>query len=413
MLITGFLKQFVQSGTLKLITADGSRHEFKGPEPGPDVTLKFHDRALEWSLALNPDLVFGEAYMDGRVTIEDGTLRDFLWQANRNMELVKRQPRGILSRALHAIARRLELRRLKNPPQIARRKVSHHYDLTGELFDLFLDPDKQYSCAYFTNPNESLEAAQERKKRRLAAKLLLKPGQKLLDIGSGWGGLGLYMNRQGGCDVTGVTLSHEQHGYSQRRAAEEGVGDKVRFLLKDYRHVEGTFDRIVSVGMFEHVGPSHYQEFFDTTARLLKDDGVGVLHSIGRYSSPEPINPWIERYIFPGAYTPALSEVLPAIERANLWVTDIEIMRVHYAETLKKWYDRFMAQRDKAKALYDERFCRMWEFYLAGCEMAFRSGALMVFQIQFAKDREAVPLTRDYMEQREREIESIGSRHVA
>lgn len=413
MLVQAFLRTFVRAGTLRLITADGGTHTYEGAEPGPSVTLRLHKRSLEWTLALAPDPKVGEAFTDGDLTIEDGTLRDFLWLANRNIELFRTAKHGLLWTTVEQVKRWFLLRHLINPPSAARRKVSHHYDLTGDLFDLFLDDDKQYSCAYFSNPNESLEAAQERKKRRLAAKLLLQPEHRVLDIGSGWGGLGLYLNGVSGCDVTGVTLSHEQHGVSQRRARAEGVDDRVRFNLKDYRHVEGTFDRIVSVGMFEHVGPRHYQEFFDTTARLLKPDGVGVLHSIGRYNAPEPISPWVEKYIFPGSYAPSLSEVLPKLERARLWVTDVEIMRVHYADTLRKWHERFMANRDKAIRLYDERFCRMWEFYLAGCEMAFRAGSLMVFQIQFAKDREAVPLTRDYIEAKEREIEGMWKRNIA
>lgn len=413
MLTARYLKSFIQIGRLRLITADGKSHVFSGPTPGKDVTVRFHDRRLEWTIALNPELRFGEAYMDGRVTIEHGTLRDFLYLANENIEAAKSREVGILTRAFRSIRRFMELRRLKNPPASARRNVSHHYDLTGALFDLFLDPDKQYSCAYFTHPDDTLEEAQERKKRRLAAKLLLEPDHRVLDIGSGWGGLAMYLHQVSGCDVTGVTLSHEQAAFAATRVSDSGVSDSVRFELKDYRHLEDSFDRIVSVGMFEHVGPAHYQEFFEKTRDLLKDDGVAVLHSIGRFNTPEPVSPWIERYIFPGGYTPALSEVLSVIERTNLWVADIEILRLHYAETLKVWYDRFMANRDKAKALYDERFCRMWEFYLAGCEMAFRTGSLMVFQIQFAKDRAAVPLTRDYITEKEHEIARSLERRVA
>lgn len=412
MLVQAFLRKFIRSGTPRLKTADGKQRVYQGTEDGPSITLCLHKRSLEWTLAFAPDPRFGEAYMDGDITIEDGDLRDFMWLVNRNEELARRAESGWLEKLVKHARRWQHLRRLINPPSAARKKVSHHYDLTGDLFRLFLDEDQQYSCAYFSNPNESLEAAQERKKRRLAAKLLLEPDQKVLDIGSGWGGLGLYIDDVAGCDVTGLTLSHEQHAVSQRRALDAGVDDKVRFELRDYRHVEGTFDRIVSVGIFEHVGLRHYQEFFDTASRLLKPDGVGVLHSIGRYNAPEPISPWVEKYIFPGSYTPSLSEVLPKLERARLWVTDVEIMRVHYAETLKKWHERFMKNRDKALRLYDERFCRMWEFYLTGCEMAFRAGSLMVFQIQFAKDREAVPLTRDYVEPKEREIETLRQRNM-
>ena len=413
MLITRFLKDFIQAGALTLITADGRTHKFVGAEQGPDITLRLHKRSLEWTLGLRPDPGFGNAYVDGSLTIEDGTLRDFMWIANRNFEILKRaQPSG-LGRITQALHHYREMRRLFNPPQLARHKVSQHYDLTGELFALFLDDDRQYSCAYFTDPRDSLEDAQARKKRRLAAKLLLQPGHEVLDIGSGWGGLGLYLNAVSGCAVDGVTLSHERLAYAQARAHNAGVNDQVRFDLQDYRLIDKTYDRIVSVGMFEHVGPKHYPEFFEAVSHRLKDDGVAVLHSIGRYNAPEPVSPWIERNIFPGGYIPSLSEVFTQIERANLWVTDVEIMRLHYAETLKHWYDRFQANRAKAAALYDERFCRMWEFYLTGCEMGFRVGNLMVFQIQLAKQRDAVPLTRDYIDEKERQITRRKEQRVA
>ena len=413
MLITRFLQDFIQTGALTLITADGRTHKFDGPEQGPHITLRLHKRSLEWTLGLNPDPGFGDAHVDGSLTIEDGTLRDFMWIANRNFEILKRTPSKGLDRIAQTLRRYREMRRLFNPPKLARRNVSHHYDLTGELFSLFLDEDRQYSCAYFTDPRDRLEDAQARKKQRLAAKLLLQPNHQLLDIGSGWGGLGLYLNAVSGCAVDGVTLSHEQLAYAQARARDAGVSDQVRFDLQDYRMIDKTYDRIVSVGMFEHVGPKHYSEFFKAVSHRLKDDGVAVLHSIGRYNAPEPVSPWIERNIFPGGYIPSLSEVFSHIENANLWVTDVEIMRLHYAETLKHWHDRFQANRAKAAALYDERFCRMWEFYLTGCEMGFRVGNLMVFQIQLAKQRDAVPLTRDYIDEKERLITRGKEQRVA
>ncbi len=413
MLITRFLKDFIQAGALTLITADGRTHKFIGAEQGPDITLRLHKRSLEWTLGLRPDPGFGDAYVDGTLTVEDGTLRDFMWIANRNFEILKRAQPTSLGRIVRALHHYREMRRLFNPPQLARRKVSHHYDLTGELFSLFLDDDRQYSCAYFTDPRDSLEDAQARKKRRLAAKLLLQPGHEVLDIGSGWGGLGLYLHAVSGCAVDGVTLSHEQLAYAQARAHNAGVSDQVQFDLQDYRLIDKTYDRIVSVGMFEHVGPKHYPEFFEAVSHRLKDDGVAVLHSIGRYNAPEPVSPWIERNIFPGGYIPSLSEVFTQIEHADLWVTDVEIMRLHYAETLKHWHDRFQANRVKAAALYDERFCRMWEFYLTGCEMGFRVGNLMVFQIQLAKQRDAVPLTRDYIDEKEQQITRGKAQRVA
>jgi cyclopropane-fatty-acyl-phospholipid synthase len=290
-----------------------------------------------------------------------------------------------------------------NPVERARKNVAHHYDLSGTLYDLFLDADRQYSCAYFRTDNDSLEVAQHNKKAHIAAKLHLKPGQKVLDIGSGWGGMGLYLAQTANVDVTGVTLSVEQQKLSEERARAAGMANKVSFHLRDYREEPGKYDRIVSVGMFEHVGVAHYREFFARVRDLLHDDGVMLLHSIGRMGPPYGPNPWMKKYIFPGGYTPSLSEVLAAVERAGLWVTDVEILRLHYAKTLRQWRRRFAANRDKAKALYDERFCRMWEFYLAGSEVAFRHMGQMVFQMQIAKRVDAVPLTRDYMFAMERQ----------
>ncbi len=287
--------------------------------------------------------------------------------------------------------------------------MAHHYDLDGRLYSLFLDADRQYSCAYFERPDQSLDDAQLAKKRHLAAKLLLKPGQRVLDIGSGWGGLGLYLAEMAGSAVTGVTLSEEQLAVANERATEKNIADKAQFRLQDYRDITEQFDRIVSVGMFEHVGVTHYNTFFRKCAQMLDDDGVMVLHSIGRSEGPGITNPWIAKYIFPGGYIPALSEVLPAVERAGLLVTDIEILRLHYADTLKAWRQRFLAHREEVEKIYDKRFIRMWEFYLASSEMAFRQQNLMTMQIQVTKRQGVVPITRDYIaleEQRLRAIES-------
>jgi cyclopropane-fatty-acyl-phospholipid synthase len=289
--------------------------------------------------------------------------------------------------------------------------VAHHYDLDGRLYSLFLDADRQYSCAYFETPDTSLDDAQLAKKRHLAAKLLLdKPDTRVLDIGCGWGGLGLYLADVTGADVTGVTLSQEQHAIANERAAERGLSQHARFELQDYRDVPGPFDRIVSVGMFEHVGVGHYDEFFKQCARLLADDGVMVLHSIGRSEGPSVTNPWISKYIFPGGYIPALSEVLPYIEKHGLLVTDIEILRLHYAETLKAWRERFMAHREEAERIYDRRFVRMWEFYLAASEMSFRDQNMMNFQIQITKKQGVTPMTRDYMLETERALQAAEIR---
>jgi cyclopropane-fatty-acyl-phospholipid synthase len=351
--------------------------------------------------------------MDGRLRLEQGSVYDLVDIATRNLERLEQLP---MMRAIEAVRRWLRPLQTYNPIGRARKNVAHHYDLSGELYDLFLDTDRQYSCAYFRSPNDSLEQAQENKKRHLAAKLLLEqPGLEVLDIGSGWGGLGLFLAREANANVTGVTLSEEQIKVSRQRAQQARLDDGVQFRLEDYRNLTGKYDRIVSVGMFEHVGSRHYAEFFGKIRELLTEDGVAVLHSIGRMEPPGATNPWLRKYIFPGGYTPALSEVLGVIERSGLWVTDVEVLRLHYAETLRHWRERFLRNRERVKALYDERFCRMWEFYLAGCEVSFRNMGQMVFQIQLARRQDAVPLTRDYITDWERTklAEATGPRQQA
>jgi cyclopropane-fatty-acyl-phospholipid synthase len=398
MLASLLFKRVITVGTLTMIDAYGKAHVFRGTEE-PRVTIRLHDKALHHKLLLTPKLAVGEAYMNGTLTIEEGTLYDFLDLAGHNMVALEGHP---LQATQLAIGRVLRFIHTYNPIGRAQQNVAHHYDLSGALYDLFLDKDRQYSCAYFMTDNDSLEVAQHNKKLHLAAKLLLEPGQRVLDIGSGWGGLGLYLAKLAGVDVTGVTLSVEQQKRSQQRALDMGLADRVHFKLLDYRKEEGKFDRIISVGMFEHVGATHYREFFRKVKSLLKEDGVAVLHSIGRMDPPGSTNPWLRKYIFPGGYTPALSEVMKAVEVEGLWVTDIEILRLHYAKTLREWHRRFQANRDKIKALYDERFCRMWEFYLVGCEIAFRHMGQMVFQMQVARKQDAVPLTREYITDFER-----------
>jgi cyclopropane-fatty-acyl-phospholipid synthase len=408
MLLAKVLARVLGEGELTIIDANGQRHRIAGPQPGPAVTMRVHDWWTGIRLALRPRLAFGEAYMDGKLSVERGDIYDLLDLLGRNIAALESTPLVRWSFAIQRLLRALEQ---YNPVGRAQRNVAHHYDLNDQLYDFFLDRDRQYSCAYFTTPNESLEQAQIDKKRHIAAKLLLKPGQRVLDIGSGWGGMGLFLARQFGVDVTGVTLSKEQHAVSNRRAAEDGIADKVSFKLLDYRQEPGRYDRIVSVGMFEHVGVTHYVEYFTKVKELLTDDGVMLLHAIGRMEPPGGTNTWLRKYIFPGGYTPALSEVLAAIEKVGLWVTDIEILRLHYAETIRHWRQRFQANREKVKqtAGYDERFCRMWEFYLAGCEVSFRYMNQMVFQIQIAKHQNAVPLTRDYMVEVERGAEAAPS----
>lgn len=389
------LEHLITHGTLRVIDCAGKCHVFSGQE-GPCVTIRIHDRSLYWRLFFTPKLTVGEAYMDGTLTVEDATIYDFLTLCGHNIAQARPHPFQAFYRDLNSVARWITQ---FNPVGKDQRRIAHHYDLSGKLYDLFLDADKQYSCGYFPTGTESLEQAQEYKKRHIAAKLLLKPGLKILDIGSGWGGLALDLAGISGTDVTGITLSKEQLQVARRRARESGLSDRVHFDLRDYRHQTGCFDRIVSVGMFEHVGITHYHTFFESVHRLLADDGVALLHSIGTMSGSNQTNPWIRKYIFPGGHFPALSEVVSAVEKAELWITDIEILRLHYAETLRAWRQRFQARRHEVKQLYDERFCRMWEFYLAISEMAFREKDMMVFQMQISKSRTAVPLTRDYITQ--------------
>lgn len=353
-------------------------------------------------MLLNPELALGELYMDGSFVIEQGSVADFL-------AIVMSQPAAVPDWAkpqwwLRYLVRHLGQLNIRGR---SRQNVAHHYDLDGRLYALFLDADRQYSCAYFETPDATLDDAQLAKKRHLAAKLLIDRNDRILDIGCGWGGLGLYLAAMTGADVTGVTLSNEQLQVANARAAERNLSGSARFLLQDYRDVPGTFDRIVSVGMFEHVGVAFYDTFFRRCAELLDDDGIMVLHSIGRSEGPDATNPWIAKYIFPGGYIPALSEVLPAIERAGLLVCDIEILRLHYADTLKAWRERFLARREEAVQLYDERFARMWEFYLAASEMAFRKQNMMNFQIQLTKRQGVVPMTRDYIQREEARLRTL------
>jgi cyclopropane-fatty-acyl-phospholipid synthase len=406
MLLSRLFERTITIGRLRVIDAGGSLHTFDR-SGGSNVTIRLHDPALHWKLALRPRLYFGEAFMDGKLTIEEGSLYDLIDLLAVNLEAM---PAGLIARLLNGSVTLFRRIHQYNPLPRARQNVAHHYDLSDQFYELFLDRDRQYSCGYFRDQAEDLDAAQLDKKKHIAAKLLIRPGQKVLDIGSGWGGLALYLSAECGADVTGLTLSVEQHKFATRRAAAAGLSDRVRFYLRDYREEVGQYDRIVSVGMFEHVGLNHYGAFFTKLKSLLAPDGVALLHSIGRKDGPGTTMPWIRKYIFPGGYVPALSEVLPAIEQLRLWVTDIEILRLHYAETLRAWRRRFERNRDRVLALYDERFYRMWEMYLVGSEIAFRRQDHMVFQMQLAKAVDAVPLTRDYMLDREREHSSAAER---
>jgi cyclopropane-fatty-acyl-phospholipid synthase len=396
------LVAFIRRGTLKLTTSRGRTFTF-GDGTGTPVAVRFTTRAAELGVLLDPELKFGEAYMEGTLVVERGTIADVLAVVLGQGVPNWARPQWLV----RYIGRRLAQ---FNPRKRARRNVAHHYDLDGRLYSLFLDADRQYSCAYFETPDASLDDAQLAKKRHLAAKLILDHDQHVLDIGCGWGGLGLYLAELGGANVTGITLSQEQYAIANERAAEKRLSNHARFLLKDYRDVRGSFDRIVSVGMFEHVGVGHYEAFFEKCAELLNDDGVMVLHSIGRSEGPSVTNPWIAKYIFPGGYIPALSEVLPVIERSGLLVTDIEILRLHYAETLKAWRERFLAYRDDVERIYEPRFVRMWEFYLAASEMSFREQNMMAMQIQLTKRQGVVPITRDYIVSEERRLAAAESK---
>jgi len=393
--LDAILRRLIRTGVLTLRWPDGRVSVYEGTGD-PQVAVTLRDWATVRRLVLNPPLATGEAYMDGTLVPDEGDMYGVLdllltnIAANRHGHPMM-APRDWLA----ALKRRLDQ---YNPAGRARTNVAHHYDLNGRLYSLFLDRDRQYSCAYFPRGNETLEEAQSAKKRHIAAKLCLdRPDLSVLDIGCGWGGMALTLARDYGARVTGITLSQEQLAEAQARAAAEGLADRVTFELRDYRSVDRVYDRIVSVGMFEHVGVNHFRVFFDRVARCLHPDGVALLHAIGRGHGPGGTNPWIAKYIFPGGYSPALSEVLPPLEKSGLLTTDVEILRLHYAETLRHWRWRFAANRDAIASLYDERFCRMFEFYLAGSELAFRREDQIVCQIQMAHRIDAVPLTRDYL----------------
>ena len=404
-LIDLFLRRFVKHGELTIIHHDGRRVTFGAPDPElKPVTLRFADAGVGRAIVRDAALGTGECYMDGRLLIEGGDALDLTtlvtandrWEAGQN----NLEPTA-LRRAVNAAKYRLDR---YNMERRSKRNVAHHYDLDDRLYALFLDTDRQYSCAYFTDPENGLEQAQEDKLAHIAAKLRIEPGMRVLDIGCGWGGMALYLHRKLGADVLGVTLSEEQLKVARQRAADAGVADHVRFELIDYRRVEGQFDRIVSVGMFEHVGPSQYRVFMRKCRDLLTPDGVMLLHTIGRLGAPGVTDAWTAKYIFPGGYNPALSEIVRAQEGLRMFLTDVEVLRLHYAWTLKQWYARVVANRDAIVALYDERFYRMWTFYLAGAAMGFEHGGLVNYQLQFSRGRSALPVTRDYMVEDERAL---------
>jgi cyclopropane-fatty-acyl-phospholipid synthase len=405
-LIGKLIGKLLPKGSITVITPGKPPRTF-GPGGAPHLTIRFADRRVGFDIVKNPRLGVGEAYMDGRLTIEDGTILDLLrlvvganpWEGGGEGR------RSFKKGKLRKLARALKDNNLKR----ARRNVAHHYDLKDELYDLFLDADKQYSCAYFTDPANSLEQAQMDKKAHIAAKLALEPGQRVLDIGCGWGGMALYLHEVAGVDVLGVTLSEHQLKIARERAAAAGVSDHVKFELIDYRLLDDRFDRIVSVGMFEHVGARHYDEFFAKCRQLLKPGGVMLLHTIGKLGevSKSP-DPFTDKYIFPGYHLPSLSQMTAASEKSRMIASDVENLRLHYALTLTHWLERAARARAKIEAMYDARFFRMWEFYLAGGIVMFESGAACNYQVQFIRDRNALPITRDYMADAEKRYRALG-----
>jgi cyclopropane-fatty-acyl-phospholipid synthase len=403
-----FLRKFIRRGSFKVTLANGTTHTF-GDGSGSPIAVRFTTRAAQRQVFLDPELKLGEAYMEGSFVVEQGSIADVLAILLRQERIGGAANWAWLPRLFRHLFRRLQQ---YNPRSRSRQNVAHHYDLDGRLYSLFLDCDRQYSCAYFETRDQALDDAQLAKRRHLAAKLRPPQGGQVLDIGCGWGGLALYLAEIAGAKVTGITLSQEQFQIAQNRALERGLTQDTNFRLIDYRDVEGRFDRIVSVGMFEHVGVGFYDAFFGKCRALLAEDGVALLHTIGRSSPPGITNPFIAKYIFPGGYIPALSEVLPAIERAGLIVTDVEVLQLHYAETLKAWRQRFLAHHDEAVRLYDQRFVRMWDFYLACSEMAFREGDMVVFQIQMAKRKAVTPATRDYIAREEARLRGLEARHA-
>jgi cyclopropane-fatty-acyl-phospholipid synthase len=406
LLLDRLFRKMIRDGELVVIDSSGKTRVYGTPNPAkPGVTVRFTDALVANRVAFNPALGAGEGYMDGRIIIEKGDIRQLVDLVTWNLRWQRDNPVRFALWRQASIAAKIDQ---INFARRSKRNVAHHYDLDDRLYDLFLDPHRQYSCAYFDTPEMGLDAAQEAKLAHIAAKLDLKPGQKVLDIGCGWGGMARFIHKVSGAEVLGVTLSEEQLKYAQAKAAEMGISDKVTFELVDYRALPerfaGKFDRIVSVGMFEHVGLPHFNQFFQTVEALLKTDGVALIHSIARADGPGATDPWTAKYIFPGGYSPALSQIVPAIEKAWLWITDIEVLRLHYAHTIRHWYDRCEARKAEIVALYDERFYRMWMFYLAAAMSAFNNDGHMNVQIQLTKRRDTLPLRRDYIGETEKQL---------
>lgn len=416
LLLPKLLKRAIRKGRLTVIAPDDKRHVF-GPgreelvfagqqKTAGEVTIRLKDERIERELFLNPELALAEGYMDGRIEFEDGSsvhdLLELFWLQRSEL---RKHP---LQKAIRAIRFRIRRFRMHNPLGAAGKKVKHHYDIPTDFYRLWLDETMTYSCAYWHSPEVGLAAAQQAKLRHIAAKLKIEPGMRVLDIGSGWGELAIYLAKACGAKVTGLNVSPDQMAAAQQRAQAAGVGDAVTFVNRDYRELAGTFDRVVSVGMMEHVGVAHYLEYFEKIRDLLTPDGIALVHCIGRVGPPGFTGPFFEKYIFPGGYAPALSEVFAAVEQTGLWSSDCEFWRRHYHWTLAAWRERFMARREEVVAMMGERFARMWEFYLSACEISFDIGGDMVFQLLLGPHKSAVPVVRDYITEAEAKLEARG-----
>ena len=396
MILAKYLNNLFKKGGFELIDANSKKHVIGNPKEEKPLIIKLFDKSLHYKLLFYPDFYFGEAYTEGTLTIENGTLTEFLNMALQN---IGRKETNFFSEILNNIGG--SYRYLTNFNFIKKSKINaaHHYDISDELYDLFLDSKRQYSCAYFKNENESLETAQNNKIEHIIKKLNLKPNQKVLDIGSGWGSLAIEIAKKTQCQVLGITLSKNQFAYSNKKTKEMNMGNQVEFRLCDYREVEEKFDRVVSVGMMEHIGRKFYKIFFNKVHEILNDDGIALLHTIGSVNPPRQPQPWITSFIFPGGYTPSLSQLTTPVERSGLILTDLEILRMHYSHTLRHWKERFLKNKDKALKMFDEKFYRMWLFYLVSCEQAFKWGDQVVFQLQLTKELHTAPSTRDYIYQ--------------
>ena len=391
-----FCERLFKKDGIILIDSYGNKYRIGNPKKEKPITLKLLDKKLNYKLLLCPDLYFGEAYMDGTLVIENGTLTEFLDIAFQN---IGREDINTYGKIINSLRDTYRFLTNFNFVKKSKKNVAHHYDISEKLYDLFLDKKRQYSCAYFKQPNDSLETAQNNKIDHIIKKLNLRPNQKVLDIGSGWGTLAIDIAQKSQCEVLGITLSENQLEYSKRKAKELNLENQVQFKLADYRELDEKFDRIVSVGMFEHVGRKFYKKYFNTVSKLLNEEGVALIHTIGSVNSPRNPQPWITKYIFPGGYTPSLSEVATPIEKSGLIISDMEVLRMHYSHTLRHWKENCLNNKDKIINMFDERFFRMWEFYLAGCEMAFKWGDQVVYQFQLTKNYTSTPVTRDYIYQ--------------